>query len=393
MQMVSVNEATELIIENCNNPHVEQLPLPEATGLILAETVYSTIDTPPFNQSAMDGYAFSYDDWDGVSSLSIISEVQAGNLSLEVLNPLEAIRIFTGAPLPLGADTVIMQEKVFVKEKSLTINDLNFVKGCSVRLKGSQTKKGEDVLREGQLLTPAAISFLAGLGILNVKIYSKPNISIIATGSELIKPGSNISDGKIFESNSYGLTAALNQIAISPVFVDVVVDDEKKIIESISKQLHSDIIILTGGVSVGDYDFVEKALEKCGVRKIFHGVKQKPGKPFYFGKYNQTLVFALPGNPAAALTCFYGYIVPAISNFTKIKYFNFLELPLMENFRKKPGLTFFLKGKTSDNVVSVLENQESYMMNSFALADCLVELDEEREFYKKGDLVNVKMIV
>lgn len=391
--MISVKEAAILINENCNNPRVEQVPLLEATGLILAETVYSTIDTPPFNQSAMDGYAFSYDDWDGAGSLHIVSEVQAGNFTSDVLNPLEAIRIYTGAPLPLGADTVIMQEKVCVNEKTLTISDLNFTKGCSVRLRGSQTKKGEAVLMDGQLLTPAAISFLAGVGILNLKIYSNPGISIIATGNELIKPGSNISNGKIFESNSYGLTAALNQIAISPVFVDVVVDDEKKIIDSITKQLHSDMIILTGGVSVGDYDFVEKALEKCGVRKIFHGVKQKPGKPFYFGKYNQTLVFALPGNPAAAMTCFYEYIVPAISKFTKRKYFNFLELPLKDDYRKKPGLTFYLKGKTCDKAVSILENQESYMMNSFALADCLVELVEEREFYKKGDLVNVKMIV
>ena len=169
-------------------------------------------------------------------------------------------------------------------------------------------------------------------------------------------------------------------------------DNEEEIMKAITNHLQSDIIILTGGVSVGDYDFVGTALEKCGVKKIFHKVKQKPGKPLYFGVHNQTLVFALPGNPAAVLTCFYEYIVPAISSYTGKTYFKKLKLSLANDFTKKPGLTYFLKGTTNLNSVIVLNHQESYLMNSFALADCIVELEEDKVQFRKGDMVDISMI-
>ena len=221
----------------------------------------------------------------------------------------------------------------------------------------------------------------------------KPVVSIIVTGKELVQPGENISQGKIYESNSFGLIAALHQLSVLTVSVNIVDDDEEAIMNAINKNLNSDILILTGGVSVGDYDFVAGALEKCGVKKIFHKVKQKPGKPFYFGRHDKTLVFALPGNPAAVMTCFYEYIVSAISMFTKINYFKKMKVPVANDFTMKPGLTYFLKGKTGINDVSILSNQESYQMNSFAIADCIIELEEEKEFVRKGDRVNIKMIV
>jgi len=267
------------------------------------------------------------------------------------------------------------------------------VKGANVRPQGSQTKKGEMALQERQLLTPVAISFLAGIGINKVNVFSKPTVSIIVTGKELAKADDTITEGKIFESNSIGLIAALNQIGINPVSVEVVDDVEAEIEQAISNQLTSDILILTGGVSVGDYDLVPASLEKCGVQKIFHKIKQKPGKPFYFGRHNQTLVFALPGNPAAVMSCFYEYVAQAISNFTQKEYFKKVAFPLAEDFNKKSGLTFFLKGKIGEREVTVLNNQESYKLNSFAVADCLIEFDEEGENFKKGDLVKVRMIL
>lgn len=209
----------------------------------------------------------------------------------------------------------------------------------------------------------------------------------------MIKPGEALSAGKVFESNSPGLKAALVQMNISPVTTEMVDDDETLIIRAIKRRLNSDILILTGGVSVGDYDFVAAALEKCEVKKVFHKVKQKPGKPFYFGKHQQTLVFGLPGNPASVLTCFYEYVSVAIGQLTKKEYFKKTELTLANDFSKKKGLTFFLKGKTNRNKVSILNDQESYKMNSFAEADCLIELEEAKEQFEKGDLVNVRMIV
>ena len=391
--MINVTEAKQLINDNCSVLKVKTLPLLEANGSILAEPVHAVMDTPPFDQSAMDGYAFSYENWNKKSRLKVIGEIQTGNYSTENVLANEAVRIFTGAPIPPGTDTVVMQEKISRNENEIQILDTFLVKGANVRPQGSQTKKGELALQEGQLLSPVAISFLAGIGISKVKVFSKPTVSIIVTGKELVKSDDTITDGKIFESNSIGLIAALQQLGINPVSVEVVDDVEAEIEIAISNQLTSDILILTGGVSVGDYDLVPASLEQCGVQKIFHKIKQKPGKPFYFGRFDQTLVFALPGNPAAVMSCFYEYVAQAISHFTQKEYFKKRAFPLAEDFNKKAGLTYFLKGKMGEKAVTVLNNQESYKLNSFAVADCLVEFDEEGENFKKGDLVNVRMIL
>ena len=390
--MISVSEAKKLISENCNTERIESRLLLKSQGHVLSKPVHSSIDTPPFHQSAMDGYAFSYESWDGKSGLSIVGEKQAGNDDTIEIKASQAVRIYTGAALPAGADTVVMQEHVTKNEKIIHIVNTQLVKGANVRLRGSQTKKGDRALNKGQLLTAPAISFLAGIGIAKVDVFSKPVISIIITGKELIQPGQEITDGKIFESNSFGLLAALNESGITPFSIEVVDDNEEEIIKSIARQLTNDIIILTGGVSVGDYDLVLPALKKCGVENIFHKVKQKPGKPIYFGKRNQTLVFGLPGNPASVLTCFYEYVVPAISSFTKRQYQKMITMPLANDYKKKAGMTYFLKGKTNENDVTILNNQESYLMNSFAIADCLVELEEHKEQFMKGEMVNVLMI-
>lgn len=391
--MINVKEAKRLIDENCCSLKVNNLTLLEANGSILAEPIYAVIDTPPFHQSAMDGYAFSFENWDKKSNLTVTGEIQTGNYSDKIVQSNEAVRIYTGAPIPVGTDTVVMQEKISRDGNTIQILDTFLVKGTNVRSQGSQTKKGELALQEKQLLTPVAISFLAGIGINRVNVFSKPTVSIIVTGKELAGANDEISEGKIFESNSIGLIAALQQLGINPVSVEVVDDVEEEIEKAISNQLSSDILILTGGVSVGDYDLVPASLEKCGVQKIFHKIKQKPGKPFYFGRHNQTLVFALPGNPAAVMSCFYEYVVQAISSFTQKEYFKKMAFPLAEDFYKKAGLTYFLKGKMGEKAVTVLNNQESYKLNSFAVADCLIEFDEEVENFKKGDLVNVRMIL
>lgn len=391
--MISVTEARSLIRENCKRKIIRQLSLSQAQGYVLAEPAVSLIDTPPFNQSAMDGYAFSFDSWDKKNGLLLKGEIQAGHIFANKLNAMESVRIFTGAALPEEADTVVMQEKVLAHENSISIIDLNIARGSNVRLKGSHTKKGETILWPGMQLTPASISFLAGSGIEKVMVYSKPTVSIIVTGKELLQPGTEIEEGKIYESNSFGLAAALNQLNISASSVAIVDDDKSKIKKAVMDQLSADILILTGGVSVGDYDYVSGVLEECGVEKIFHKVKQKPGKPLYFGIYNNTMIFALPGNPAAVISCFYEYIVPAISSYTMKEYFKKSILPLTNDFRKKTGLTYFLKGKTNPEGVTILDNQESYLMNSFSIADCIIELGEEKEAFNKGDLVNLTMII
>ena len=391
--MISVSEARKLIDENCKGGRSEVLRLIDALDRALSDDVVSPMDTPPFHQSAVDGYAYSFKDWDGKSKLEVAGEVQAGNVFTAEIKPRQAIRIFTGAPVPAGLDTVVMQEKIEVQGVQMIIKDPLLVAGANVRLQGSQTKIGDVVLKKSHRLTPASISFLASLGITEVPVFAHPHIRIIVTGKELVAPGGIINEGQIFESNSFALKTALKAMGISPVSVEIVEDDEALIMEAITRALDSDIVILTGGASVGLYDLVPSSLAKCGVKEIFHKVKQKPGKPFYFGTYGDVLVFALPGNPAAVLSCFYEYITPAIGKFTGRQYHKRLKMILAHDFQRKPGLTQFMKGKTKANTVFILDHQESYLMNSFAHADALVELEEDREVILKGDLVNVLMIL
>ena len=391
--MIPVAEARKLIEQNCKGSREEVLRLIDALDRALSADVISPMDTPPFHQSAVDGYAFRFSDWDRKAGLEVLGEVQAGNVYGSEIKSTQAIRIFTGAPVPDGLDTVVMQEKVEVQGDFIYIKDEPLVAGANVRLRGSQTKTGDVVLKKGHRMTPASISFLASLGILEVPVFANPYIRIIVTGKELVLPGGKIEGGQIYESNSFALGTALRAMGISPIAVEIVEDDEPAIMHAITTALDADILILTGGASVGLYDLVPSSLEKCGVQKIFHKVKQKPGKPFYFGTYVDTLIFALPGNPAAVLSCFYEYITPAIGRFTGRQYQKRQKMILAHDFQKKSGLTHFMKGKTKANTVFILDHQESYLMNSFAHADALVELEEDREVFLKGDLVDVLMIL
>jgi molybdopterin molybdotransferase len=359
---------------------------------VLADDVFTTIDTPPFDNSAVDGYAFSFADWDGNSALKVIGEIQAGSTHAEI-GKGEAVRIFTGAAIPKATDTVIMQEKVEVVGNVLRLLDDQLTLGRNVRPKASQTKAGSLALPKGHCINPASISFLAGLGVETVDVFAKPKVKIIITGKELVRSGQPLEEGKIYESNGHGLGAALRSLYIEPASIALVGDEKLEIMSSIKSAEDADMIILTGGASVGDYDFVPAALTDCGATQIFHKVKQRPGKPFYFGTLGETLVFGLPGNPAAVLTCFYEFIVPAIETFTKRAYCVKKTCTLSNSFSKKPNLTYFLKGKTNGNQVEILDHQQSYKVNSFAYADCLVTLDEDRESYDVGDEVEVLIIV
>lgn len=393
--MISVSEAKTLVRENTTLLDSCTVSLYDATGLILSEDIFATIDVPSFDQSAMDGYGFRLDDLKERPSLTINGEVPAGVFPTAPLLPGTAVRIYTGAPVPVGCDTVVMQEKVAVEQGQLFVHDTQLKKGSNIRLQASQTQKGDLALKAGSKISPGAAGFLAGLGVDKVNVFRTPNVNIITTGKELNTPGQPLGFGKVYECNSYSLNAALNEMNIHPKTILTVEDDETETTRVIKNTLaECDILILSGGVSVGDYDFVSKALDNCGVQPIFHKVKQKPGKPIYFGKYKNTLIFGLPGNPSALLTCFYEYIMPAIKKMMgsetdgdEKRY-----LPLSVPFSKKEGLTFFLKGKMTEKEVEPLHAQESYLMSSFAVANCIIQLDENSTEFKKGDLVEVHII-
>ena len=401
--MISVEEAKKIITENIIALQPVQLPLQKAAGKILAEDVYSSVDIPAFPQSSMDGYAFLFSQWQQHKKLIIEGEIAAGSEAEILLAEGKAIRIFTGAPVPPGADTVVMQEKVTVQNSTLIIEDKAIRQGTNVRPKGSEMKAGELALKKGGLLSPAAIGFLAGIGISAIKVFPHPSISIIITGKELQQAGNPLQYGQVYESNSFTLTSALHQLHMNDVKI-FRTDDDLEILTGILQQAlqQTDVVLLTGGISAGDYDFVLQAATNCGVTKLFHKIKQRPGKPLYFGKkarlndlvgQENKLVFGLPGNPSSVLTCFYEYVLTALSILTGQQLIlQTINAPIEKPFSKTNTLTHFLKGFYNGETVSVLDAQESYRLSSFAKANCLIKIDEEVTQCNKGEMVEVHLL-
>lgn len=390
--MISVAEAKHIISTTITALKPVTLSLLQARGKVLTTNVYATVDIPAFPQSAMDGYAFAFDDLQ--KELVIEGEMAAGSSSTVEVASGKAIRIFTGAPVPAGADTVVMQEKVRTENGVLIIEDDKLQRNSNVRPVGSEIKAGELALPKGSLLTAAAIGFLAGIGITEVVAIPDPVISIILTGNELQEPGKPLSYGQVYESNSFGLTAALESLHLPVHRMYKAEDDAEALIGILQQALNeSDLVLLTGGVSVGDYDFVLQAAEKCGVTKQFHKIKQRPGKPLFFGTKANKLVFGLPGNPSSVLTCFYEYVTEALAIQTKRPLqLKPMQTVLAKDCKKAPGLTHFQKAYYDRETVLPLTAQESYKLNSFATANCLLVLEGEKEEYKANDPVAIHLL-
>ncbi|QDW22673.1 gephyrin-like molybdotransferase Glp [Flavobacterium sp. KBS0721] len=386
--MIQVEEALSIIAENSTTMPVQKIQVSKSLGYILAETVYSPIAMPPFRQSAMDGYAFIHSE---KHQYDIVGIVQAGDHSKIKLKENEAVRIFTGAHVPDNADTVIMQEHVMATENSILITRMP-EQYANVRHKGEQIGEEEVVFKANTLITPAAIGFLACLGITEVEVYKKPKVAILVTGNELVKPGKKLSKGKIYESNSVMLQAALQTIGVKKTKIYKVKDNlkaTKKALKEILKK--HDIVLISGGISVGDYDFVKEALLENGVKELFYKINQKPGKPMFFGSKNDTLVFALPGNPASSLTNFYIYVYPAIKNRMGFKDIHLKKMlrKLNDNITNTTGKTLFLKALYDETHVTVLDGQSSAMLNTFAIANSLLVVPNEVESLEKGQLVTL----
>ncbi|RYD69556.1 MAG: molybdopterin molybdenumtransferase MoeA, partial [Sphingobacteriales bacterium] len=324
----------------------------------------------------------------------LVGEMAAGTGNQLSLKSCQAIRIFTGAPLPDGADTVVMQEKTTVNNNKISFYDEKLTLGSNVRQVGSEIRSGELAMQKGDLLTPAAVAFLAGIGINEVEVYPLPKVAIILTGDELQQPGRPLNFGRVYESNSYSLSAALKRETIGDIEILKAEDTLEKLTAVLKLALkNNDVVLLTGGVSVGDYDFVIKAAVNCEVMQIFHKVRQKPGKPLFFGKQNDKVIFGLPGNPSSVLNCYYNYVVPSIKKLSN-KENNIQEINavLTHDFTKPKSLTHFLKGNYKAGNATPLGAQESYRLSSFAQANCLIQLNEGQEYFSAGEIVNVILI-
>ena len=370
------------------------MPLEEAAGLTLARDVFALYDIPGFLQSSMDGYAFAFDEYMPGKPMPVAGLIAAGSADKINMARGSACRIFTGAPLPTGADTVIMQESVSVTDGMLTVTGEQPIKGQLVRPVGSEIRKNELILGNGHVLSAPSVSYLAGTGVTEVIAYPSPVVTIIVTGNEFQPRGTTPEYGRVFESNSIGLKAALKSVGISEVHVQFASDSLTATVEALSAALlTSQLVLLTGGVSVGDYDFVVGAAASCGISRGFHKVKQKPGKPLYFGTKRDIPVFGLPGNPSSVLTCYYEYVLEAIQILScRPCTLQKTEGVLLEPLKKSAGLTHFMKATLSDGSVNFLNAQESFRLASFARANCLLIFDEYSTSLQSGDKVEVHIL-
>ncbi|MCP9199962.1 molybdopterin molybdotransferase MoeA [Gramella sp. GC03-9] len=387
--MVSIQEAFNIIRNQDPQLKTEFRNLDDCLGFNLAEAVKAPFDMPSFDNSAMDGYALC----GNYSEYTVTGEVAAGDIDQVRLKDGEAVRIFTGARVPAETTAVIMQEKV-KRENDRIVIEGEIRPGQCIRRQGEEFKKGDPVFEEGFSINPAAIGLLGSLGIARVRVFKQPVVHLIATGNELIEPGTPKKAGHIYESNSHALSAACEQFGFSCASRVQIEDDLEKIRSGIAEALKTcDVLILSGGISVGDYDYVKQALEENGVQEQFYKVFQKPGKPLYFGRRENSFVFALPGNPASSLSCFYMYVLPflQLSSGSNNAGLPKIQIPALRDIENKGDRPCFLKARIKNNSVEISGGQSSSMIRSMALSNALAYIDAGT-LIKKGEAVTCYLI-
>lgn len=312
--MLSWEQAVDTVLSRTVLLETEKIPLADARNRVLAEAVRADIDSPPFDRSAMDGYAVRSSDIDPAGAeLEIIENIAAGRLPTLPIGPGQTARIFTGAPIPPGADAVQVQERTEILEPGRKVRIQATVRpGENIRRRGEEVRAGEVVLERGTPIGEAEIGMLAWTGNVQVPVARRPGVSVLSTGDELVEPRETPAGAQIRNSNGPMLTALAAGAGGKPSYLGIASDDPGPLRSLMARGLSSDLFLVSGGVSVGQRDRVRPFLEELGVEIAFHGVAIRPGKPALFGRRGETLVFGLPGNPVSCLVIFRCLVAPAI---------------------------------------------------------------------------------
>jgi molybdopterin molybdotransferase len=344
--MVSVEEAESIILGNLFKPKVTQVDIEHAAGHVLAEAIEADRDFPPFNRVAMDGIAINFQSFMfGQREFSLEGIQAAGIPSKKLQQENNALEVMTGAMLPEGTDSVIRYEDLDIENGIAKILIDSIEPNQNIHPQGQDCKKGERLLVEGFKISPAEIALLASVGKNQVSVFELPKTAIISTGDELVGVDEQPLPWQIRRSNAYALQAAFQQMGHRADQFHIS-DNEESLVRELKKIFKNyELIILSGGVSKGKYDFVPKTLEQLGVKKLFHQVSQKPGKPLWFGQSESQTAFALPGNPVSTYMCFYRYIKPWLEKSLGLRSEKSVAM-LATDFQFKPTLTYFLQVKT-----------------------------------------------
>ncbi len=401
--MISIEEALDLILGQVRALPPIRLPLTETLGRALAEDVFSQDDIPPFDNSAMDGFAVRAEDLRGATAaapaaLRLTETIQAGGNSERPVQSGEAAKIMTGAPVPPGADTVVKVEVTEEREGRVFISE-DPGEGANIRQAGEDIESGDRVLERGDPIGPAEMGLLASVGRAEVEVHGAPRIAIIATGSELVPPGTPLAAGQIRDSNSYTLFSLCREMGLEPDRLGIAPDEYSATRQMIEAGLDYDVLLTSGGVSVGEFDFVKEVQDDLGVERLLWKVAMKPGKPLVFGRRGDALVFGTPGNPVAVMVAFEVFIRPAL---VKMMGFARYRRPLRravldEPVRNRHGRVHVMRVRAREETdgrwhVRSTGPQGSGILRSMHLANGLIFIPTDSPQMEPGEEVDLMLL-
>lgn len=405
--MVPFAEALKVVLARTPILPTCRVPIQQAGGCYLAESVAAPFDVPRFDSSAMDGYAVRLSDVETASpnlpaKLKLLGVVRAGEISHEAISSDTALKVLTGAPLPKSAEAVVMKEHA-EEQNGYVLIRRSVARDENIRRAKQEYWSGQTALKAGTYITPPVVGLLASFGMASVMVRERPRVALIVTGDELTLPGAPLHDGQIYDANSYSLSSALRLLPVELTYVAHSGDDLAALQRDLSLAFaRVDVIITVGGASVGDFDFVKEALARLGVHLHFSTVAMKPGKPTIFGtledQTRERLIFGLPGNPVSALVCFHLLVRPAL-----LKMLGAAEVlssrvtaMLGSTLRKETGRLEFVRGRLvheqGRSMVYPTLGQESHMLGGIAAANALIHFPAEAVELNEGESVVVEML-
>ncbi len=388
--MTSVEQAAAIVLQHVLDFGEETVPLHRAVGRVLKEELVADRDFPPFDRISMDGIAIAFEKYAAGRRVFAVEGVQAaGSPQLSLQSKNNCLEVMTGAMLPLGADTVIRYEDLQIGDGEAVILSDKIVKDANIHEQGLDRRKGDVIVRAGQKISAAEIGVAATVGKSELRVAGLPKVTLASTGDELVEVEQSPLPHQIRKSNVHTLAAVLSGIGLEPVRLHL--QDEPIGMEAALREAmqNSDVLILSGGVSMGKFDFVPDVLKRLGVRQLFYKVAQRPGKPFWFGRGERGVVFAFPGNPVASFMCAYRYFRPWLRAGWGLPPFEAKSAILEEAFSFQPDLTYFLQVKLSYREGNIyakpIAGQGSGDLANLADTDAFLELPADRQFFQKGE--------
>lgn len=401
--LTPLEEAQKTVLAAAQPLGLEKIGLIESLGRVLGEDIIAPRDNPPWDNSAMDGFAVRSEDLRQEHAigkpvvLKVIEDVPAGKVAMKSVGPGEAIRIMTGAPVPKGANAVVKVEDTEHRPDSVTIFKPEPL-GSNIRPQGEDVQKGECIIPRGTQLRPAEVGMLAILAKSFLMVHQRPRVAILSTGDELADLDERFDEDKIINSNSYGLAAGVQEAGGIPILLGIARDQPAALKEKISHGLNADILVLSGGVSMGDYDFTKAVFKELGAEMNFWKLAIRPGQPLAFGKIQGKLAFGLPGNPVSSMVTFEQLVRPAMLKMAGHgSYWRpVLQAVFQEKFSKRTDRRHFLRGILTREggvlTVRTTGDQGSGILTSMVKANCLIDIPQDVERLNPGDTVDVQVL-